>query len=62
MASIAARLTVLCDRPDPRLRMAAVLFSGAVFGLAVAAASALLILSLWGRIEWILLVGLDGRW
>jgi hypothetical protein len=42
--------------------MAAVLLSGAFFGLAVAAASALLILSLWGRIEWILLVGLDGRW
>jgi hypothetical protein len=41
MASIAARLIVLRDRPDPRLRMAAVLLSGAVFGLAVAAVAAI---------------------
>jgi hypothetical protein len=56
MASIAARITVLCDRPDPRLRTAAILLGGTIFGLAVAAAAAIAGCYALGMIEWFLLL------
>jgi len=56
MASIAARITILCDcQPNPRLRSAAVLFAGAVFGLAVAAAASIVGIYGISIIEWFLL-------